>query len=44
MRLYMKQRVFSLRDRFTVKDETGCDRYFIEGELFSWGISCIYTI
>jgi uncharacterized protein YxjI len=37
MRLYMKQKVFSFRDRFTVKDETGADRYFAEGELFSWG-------
>ena len=37
MKLYIKQKVFSWRDRFTVKDETGADRYFVEGELFSWG-------
>ncbi len=37
MKLYIKQKVFSWRDRFTVKDESGVDRYFVEGELFSWG-------
>ncbi len=37
MRLYIKQKVFSWRDRFTVKDESGCDRYFVEGELFTFG-------
>ena len=37
MRLYMKQKVFSWRDRFTVKDETGADRYAAQGEVFSWG-------
>jgi uncharacterized protein YxjI len=33
----MKQKVFSFRDRFAVKDEMGADRYFVEGQLFSWG-------
>lgn len=37
MRLYIKQHVFSWRDRFTVKDEYENDRYFVEGELLSWG-------
>ncbi|MEA4824441.1 MAG: LURP-one-related family protein [Clostridiaceae bacterium] len=37
MKLYIKQRVFSWADRFTVKDENGFDRYSVEGELFSWG-------
>lgn len=37
MKLYIKQKVFSWRDKFTVKDEAGNDRYFVEGELFSWG-------
>ncbi|AZP04482.1 LURP-one-related/scramblase family protein [Jeotgalibaca ciconiae] len=37
MKLYIKQKVFSWRDRFAVKDEFGNDVYFIEGELFSWG-------
>lgn len=30
-RLYIKQRVFSLSGKFTVKDEEGKDVYFIEG-------------
>lgn len=37
MKLYIKQKVFSWADRFTVKDEDGQDRYFVEGELLSWG-------
>jgi len=37
MKLYIKQKVFSWKDRFTVKDETGADRYTVEGEFFSWG-------
>ncbi len=35
MKLYIKQKVFSLGERFTVKDEYGNDRYFIDGEFFS---------
>ena len=37
MRLYMREKVFSWRDRFNVWDEQGNDLYFVEGELFSWG-------
>ena len=37
MKLYMKQKAFSWRDRFYVKDEDGTDKYFVEGEIFSWG-------
>lgn len=37
MKLYMKQKVFSFRDRFTIKDEYGEDRYFVEGEILSFG-------
>ena len=37
MKLYIKQKVFSWKDRFTVKDDSVVDRYFVEGELFSWG-------
>ena len=37
MKLYMKQKVFSWKDRFTIKEETGADRYFIEGEFFAIG-------
>lgn len=37
MKLYMKQKVFSFRDKFYIKDEYGEDKYYIEGELFSLG-------
>lgn len=37
MKLYMKQKVFSWRDKFTVKDESGIDRYQVEGEFLSLG-------
>ena len=33
MKLYIKQKVFSWRDRFSVKDEFENDRYFVEGEI-----------
>lgn len=36
MKLYIKQKVFSLTSRFTVKDENGNDRYFVEGEIFTF--------
>ena len=32
MKLYMKQKVFSFTDKFTVKDELGEDKYYVEGE------------
>lgn len=37
MRLYIKQKVFSWSDEFTVKDEQGNDKYYVKGELFSFG-------
>jgi uncharacterized protein YxjI len=37
MKLYIKEKVFSWGDKFTVKDEQGNDRYVVEGEVFSWG-------
>ncbi len=37
MKLYIKQKVFSWGDKFTVKDETGQDRYYVEGEIFTFG-------
>ncbi len=37
MKLYIKQKVFSWGDKFTVKDEAGRDRYCVEGEIFTWG-------
>lgn len=33
----MKQKVFSFRDEFTIKDEVGNDRYYVEGEFLSLG-------
>lgn len=36
MKLYIRQKVFSLTHRFTIKDETGIDRYTVEGEPFSF--------
>lgn len=37
MKLYLKQKVFSWRDRFFAKDENGGDRFAVEGEFLSWG-------
>ena len=37
MRLWMKQKVFSWGDHFTIKDDAGNDRYTVQGEVFSWG-------
>ena len=37
MKLYMKQKVFSWADTFSVKDQMGEDKYFVKGEIFSWG-------
>jgi uncharacterized protein YxjI len=33
----MKQKVFSWGDKFTIKDEQGNDRYYVQGEVFSMG-------
>ncbi len=35
MKFYVKQKVFSLGEQFTVKNELGEDCYFVEGEWFS---------
>ena len=37
MKLYIRQKVFSWGDRFTVKDAAGEDRYAVQGEAFSLG-------
>ena len=37
MKLYMKQKVFSWRDRFLIQNENGENRYSVEGEILSWG-------
>lgn len=39
VKLYIKEKVFSWGDKFTVKDELGNDKYIVEGEVFSWGKS-----
>jgi uncharacterized protein YxjI len=35
MKLYIKQKVFALKARFNVKDESGADRFSVEGDFFS---------
>ena len=37
MKLYMREKVFSWNERFTVWDENGNDKYYVEGEFFSLG-------
>ena len=37
MKLYMREKVFTLNERFTVRDEWGNDKYYVEGEFFSLG-------
>ena len=37
MKLYIRQKVFSWKDKFTVKDFDGRDVYQAEGEFFSFG-------
>ena len=37
MHLYMKQKVFSWKDKFSIQDEEGNDRYYVEGKVFSIG-------
>ncbi|MXQ51633.1 hypothetical protein GQ671_10200 [Salinicoccus hispanicus] len=37
MRLYIKQKVFSFKDQFTVKDEKENDAFYVEGKAFSVG-------
>ncbi len=37
MKLYIKQKIFSWKDKFYVRDENGNDRYYVEGEFFSLG-------
>jgi len=37
MKLYIKQKVFSWRDRFAVKDVNARDCWFAQGEVFTFG-------
>ena len=37
MKLYIREKVFSWGDKFTVKDQYGNDKYLVQGEVFSLG-------
>ena len=37
MRYLMKQKLFSWGDDFTIQDESGADRFFVDGKAFSIG-------
>ena len=37
MKLYIREKVFSWGDKFTVKDAYGEDKYIVEGEVFTFG-------
>ena len=37
MKLFIKQKVLAFADTFVVRDEYGNDKYFVQGELFSFG-------
>ena len=37
MRYVMSQKIFCLGDDFVIKDETGADRFFVDGKAFSIG-------
>ena len=37
MKLYIREKVFSWGDKFTVKDQFGNDKYMVQGEVFSLG-------
>lgn len=37
MNLYIKQRIFSWGDRFSIYDENGNERYHVDGEVFTFG-------
>ena len=37
MKLYIKERIFTIGDKFSVLDAAGEEKYFVEGEIFTWG-------
>lgn len=37
MKLYIRQKIFSWKDKFTFYDSNGNDKYHVEGEFFSFG-------
>ena len=43
MRYQLQRKLFALGADFTVKDETGADRYIVDGKVFSIGHKLIIT-
>ena len=37
MKLYIKERIFTIGDQFSVLDAHGNEKYFVEGEIFTFG-------
>ena len=37
MKLYIKQRIFTWGDKFSIYDEAGNERYYVEGEILTFG-------
>ncbi len=37
MKLYIKEKIFTLGDQFSVMDAYGNEKYFVEGEIFTFG-------
>ena len=37
MKFYIKQKVFSWGDKFSIYDANGNERYLVQGEVFSFG-------
>ncbi len=37
MKLYIKEHIFTIGDKFSVLDAAGEEKYFVEGEVFTWG-------
>ena len=37
MNLYIKQRIFTWGDKFSIYDEAGNERYYVEGEILTFG-------
>ena len=44
MKLYLKQKVFSIGDKFFIYDENGEEKYRVEGEFFPLAKKCTCTI
>ena len=42
MKLYIKEKVFSWYDQFSVTNNWGEERYYVEGELFSFGKAALF--